>query len=250
MASGPDPSQPGAAAVPSAANDLALRAAPPTSVEFFFDLMCPWAYQGAVWIREVRARTGLDISWRFFSLEEINRVEGKKHPWERDWSYGWGQMRVAAILRRRSQDDVDRWYEIMGRAFHEDAVRTHEPDIHRRLLDEHGFGADTLDEALADPTTSDEVRADHDFIVGEHGGFGVPILLFPDGTSIFGPVVVPAPRGDEAVRLWDVTLLWNEFPNLYEMRHPKRAADLRHIATTFEPYLTARAWKTIENPAP
>ena len=34
------------------------------------------------------------------------------------------------------------------------------------------------------------------------------------------------------------------------VRHPKRADDLRLIATTFEPYLTARAWKTIENPAP
>jgi 2-hydroxychromene-2-carboxylate isomerase len=222
----------------------------PASIEFFFDLMCPWAYQGAVWIREVRARTGLDIGWRFFSLEEINRVEGKKHPWERDWSYGWGQMRVAALLRRRGQADVDRWYEIMGRAFHVDGIRTHDQDIHRALLEEHGFGAATLDEALADPTTSDEVRADHDFIVRENGGFGVPILLFPDGRSIFGPVVVPAPVGDEAERLWDATLAWNEFPHVYEMRHPKTRDDLMLIATTFEPYLTARAWNTIENPAP
>jgi hypothetical protein len=78
----------------------------------------------------------------------------------------------------------------------------------------------------------------------------VPILLFDDGRAIFGPVVVPSPRGDEAVALWDATLAFNAFPHLYEMRHPKTRTDLEGIARTFEPYLTARAWKTIENAAP
>ena len=58
--------------------------------------MCPFAYQTSLWIRDVREQTGLAVNWRFFSLEEINRVEGKKHPWEREWSYGWGMLRVAA----------------------------------------------------------------------------------------------------------------------------------------------------------
>jgi len=42
-------------------------------IGFHFDVMCPWAYQSSVWIREVRRLTGLQIDWRFFSLEEINR---------------------------------------------------------------------------------------------------------------------------------------------------------------------------------
>ena len=54
--------------------DTAMR------VEFFFDPMCPWAYQTSVWIRDVRTRRALDIVWRFLSLEEINRPDGKRHP--------------------------------------------------------------------------------------------------------------------------------------------------------------------------
>ena len=81
----------------------------PEQIEFFFDPMCPWAYQTSLWIREVRDLTGVSIVWRFFSLEEINRREGKKHPWEREWSYGWSQMRIGALLRRRSQADLDTW---------------------------------------------------------------------------------------------------------------------------------------------
>ena len=52
------------------------------SVDYHFDVMCPYAYQTAKWIRDVRRQNGIEINWKFFSLEEINRVEGKKHPWE------------------------------------------------------------------------------------------------------------------------------------------------------------------------
>lgn len=53
-----------------------------TTVDFHFDPLCPFAYQTSVWIRDVRAQLGITINWRFFSLEEINLVAGKKHPWE------------------------------------------------------------------------------------------------------------------------------------------------------------------------
>ena len=72
---------------------------PVTSVDFHFDIMCPWAYQASIWMREVRDRLGLQVRWRFFSLEEINRAEGKKHPWQREWSYGWSMRRSSAPTR-------------------------------------------------------------------------------------------------------------------------------------------------------
>ncbi|MFN5603695.1 MAG: DsbA family protein, partial [Actinomycetes bacterium] len=48
-------------------------------IDFYFDPMCPYAYQTSLWIRDVRRQNGLHIDWKFFSLEEINRPEGKKH---------------------------------------------------------------------------------------------------------------------------------------------------------------------------
>jgi 2-hydroxychromene-2-carboxylate isomerase len=224
--------------------------AAPNSVDFYFDPMCPWAYQGSIWMREVRDRLGIAVNWRFFSLEEINRVEGKKHPWERPWSYGWGQMRVGALLRRQGMDQVDAWYAAVGKAFHEDAVRTHDQDEHRRILGDLGHPPDLLDAALDDPTTSDEVKNDHDFVTGKYGAFGVPVLVLPDDRAVFGPVVVPAPTGAEAERLWELVLSYLTFPTLFELKSPKSADDLQTIASVFEPYLAARSWRTIENPAP
>ncbi|HUE59793.1 MAG TPA: hypothetical protein VMO88_09450, partial [Acidimicrobiales bacterium] len=80
------------------------------------------------------------------------------------------------------------------------------------------------------------------------GAYGVPTLLLDGTTPLFGPVVTPAPVGEEAGRLWDLVAGWADFPHLYELRRPKIAADWAHIQDNFAPYLNARDWRTIERP--
>jgi len=206
--------------------------------------MCPYAYQTSLWIRTVRDRTGMAVNWRFFSLEEVNRAEGKKHPWEREWSYGWSMMRIGALLRRQGMDQLDAWYATAGRALHVDGEKPHHPDVARQILARMDLDPGLVDAAIADPSTGDEVHAEHSRVI-EAGGFGVPTLFFPDGQAIFGPVLIHPPVGQEAVRLWDAVVAWTEFPYLYEIQRPKNAAAAKEIAETFAPYLRARDWISI-----
>ncbi len=223
----------------------------PTVVDFHFDVMCPFAYQTSKWIRDVRAQNGLTINWKFFSLEEINRRDGKKHPWEREWSYGWSMMRIGAVLRRSSMDDLDRWYERAGRALHEEGFKPHEPDVARDLLEELGLDPAVVDEAIDDPSTHDEIHADHGRVVTA-GGYGVPTLFFPevlnadgDPECLFGPVVIDPPTGDAAMRLWKLTVGWLEFPYLFEIQRPKNTEHGEKIAESLRPYIEARDWVSI-----
>ncbi|HQE13843.1 MAG TPA: DsbA family protein [Mycobacterium sp.] len=217
---------------------------PPAAIDFHVDVMCPFAYQTSRWIREVASLTGLQVNWRFFSLEEVNRVEGKKHPWEREWSYGWSMMRIGALLRRQSMAAVEAWYERAARALHVEGHKPHEKAVARHLLAEIGFAPELVDDAIADPTTSDEVLADHRRVI-DAGGYGVPTLFFPDGQCLFGPVLIDPPEGDAALRLWEAVLAWTEFPHLYELQRPKTPADEQAITETFRPYLEARDWVSI-----
>jgi 2-hydroxychromene-2-carboxylate isomerase len=253
---------------------------PITTVDFHFDVMCPWAYQASLWMRDVRDQLKLNVGWRFFSLEEINRAEGKKHPWEREWSYGWSMMRVGALLRRTDPALVDRWYYAAGTALHVDGRKPHRPEVAEELVAGLGLDPALVRQAIDDPSTHDDVRADHDRVTGL-GGWGVPTLVFAasaaaDGApgpgrpdhgrpdhgrpdhgrpnhgerALFGPVLIDPPSGEAAVRLWRLLTGWLEFPALYEVQRPKSQADLHAIGTTFRPYLEARDWITIQKETP
>ena len=213
-------------------------------VDFHFDPMCPFAYQTSLWIRNVRDEVGITVDWRFFSLEEVNRFEGKKHPWERPWSYGWSLMRIGALLRRRGMEVLDSWYAAVGRELHELGGKPHDPAVARRLLGDIGLAPGLLDDALADETTHDEIRADHQRVV-DAGGYGVPTLFFPDGQCLFGPVLVDPPAGQDAVRLWQVVTGMAELPHVYELQRPKAPADQALIAQRLEPYVRGRDWVSV-----
>ncbi len=220
-----------------------------TAVDFHFDVMCPWAYQTSKWIRAARTERDITVTWRFFSLEEVNRQEGKKHPWERPWSYGWSMLRVAALLRRGpdGNEAVDRFYEVAGRMLHEDGVKVHTFEGVEAVLGQIGQDPALVAQAIGDASTHDDVRADHQRVV-DLGGYGVPTLVLDASTPLFGPVVTPAPTGPAAGRLWDLVAGWAEFPHLYELRRPKSAEDWKHIEAGFSPYLNARDWQTIQTP--
>jgi 2-hydroxychromene-2-carboxylate isomerase len=219
------------------------------AVDFHFDIMCPWAYQASIWIRDVRDRLGLEVRWRFFSLEEINRAEGKKHPWEREWSYGWSMMRVGALLRRLDPVLLDRWYFAAGTALHVDGRKPHRREVAAELLGQLGLDPALVGQAIDDPSTGAEVKADHDRLTSL-GGWGVPTLVFGGDRALFGPVLIDPPAGAAAVRLWRLMTGWLEFPGLYEVQRPKSAQDLTAIAQTFRPYLDARDWITIQKETP
>jgi hypothetical protein len=158
-------------------------------------------------------------------------------------------MRIGVLLRRRDMALLDAWYQLTGSTLHEHGGKPHDPDVARQLLREIGVEPALLDEALTDPTTHEEIRAEHRKVI-EHGGFGVPTLFVTaPGLSgeqcLFGPVLVDPPTGAAAERLWHSVAGMLEFPHVYELQRPKSAADEALIADRLRPYLSGRDWVSI-----
>ncbi len=201
-------------------------------MDFFVDPICPYTYQTSLWLREVRSRVGISINWRFFSLEEVRREPGAPHAWELITATGWQLLRIAALLRRESQANCEAWYEAAAHAIHIDARKAGDEDVARDLLRSIGKPDSLWDSAMNDPSTSEEVRSDHEFAVEHHGAFGVPLVVIGEGRAMFGPVVVPAPTGDDAMKLWDIATASAQFHGLYEIKRPRTQDDLDYIAST------------------
>ncbi len=158
-------------------------------------------------------------------------------------------MRIGALLRRTDMDLLDQWYLSAGTALHVDGRKPHRREVAEHLLGELGLDPALVGQTLDDPTTHDDVRREHDEVVAS-GSFGVPLLVFEDGQTFFGPVVIDPPTGQAAVRLWDLVCGWREFPDLYEFQRPKSQADIARIGAAFKPYLEARDWITIQKETP
>lgn len=162
----------------------------------------------------------------------MRREPGAPHAWELITATGWPLLRVAASLRRTGQDACESWYEAAAHAIHIDGVNPNEETIAKDLLAAAGLPSEAWDDAMADPSTNLEVRSDHEFAVTEHGAFGVPLLVIGGGRAMFGPVVVPAPVGEDALKLWEIALASANFTGLYEIKRPRTQSDLDYIAAT------------------
>src|SRR5438105_10404219 len=81
----------------------------PVTINFHFDPLCPLAWRTALWVREASKLRPVDVRWRFFSLEVVNRKEGVVPDYEN--GSGWAALRTLALARReKGNDGVEQVY--------------------------------------------------------------------------------------------------------------------------------------------
>jgi 2-hydroxychromene-2-carboxylate isomerase len=196
-----------------------------STAEFWFDPLCPWAWMASRWMEEVERVRPVDVTWSVMSLSVLN--EGRDLPDEyRDlMDRGWGPVRVISAAAQEYGDKVVKpLYDAMGTRIHLQGEKDFDAVV-AAALDEVG-----IDGALARYAGSDAVddllRASHErgiSLVGDE--VGTPVVAV-NGVAFFGPVVSPAPKGEDAGRLWDGCVLVAGTPGFFEL---KRSRDVGPI---------------------
>jgi len=188
-------------------------------VDFYFDPVCPWAWRTSLWIQEAARVRPIELRWRCLSLEEINRPAGTLkdvHATSR------APFRTLVLARRKGGEDaIGRLYAALGSARHARKQDLGDPGTVKAAVAEAGLDSRLHDEALADPTTEREYLAEH-AAIAERGGFGVPTLVIDGGPPIFGPVIHPAPEGEEAGVLYDHVAALSRIPAFFELKRSRR----------------------------
>ena len=187
------------------------------TVRFHFDPACPWAWQSSIWMREAAAVRDITVDWRLFSLKTINAASDGSPA-----SITPGLRTLALVRREAGSEGVDNLYRTLGARLHE-ANEKPTVQVIAEALREAGLQPDLVDRALADDSTTADVRADHQAAVDEVGAFGVPTIILPSGRGIFGPVVSLAPRGEAAGELWDRVRFLIEVDGFFELKRERTA---------------------------
>lgn len=204
-------------------------------LEFYYDVVCPFAWITSRWVVEVQGQREYDVVWKPISLKMINEHR------DEDWytpEYRAGHM--AGLYIHRVADEVERveGNAAVGRLYTAAGTANHVDKRRKELATEpQAFIAEMLtsiglDPALAEHAFDDShdaaIKASTDEAFARTGpDVGTPILTFrpgqPNEGSFFGPVISRIPRGEEALKVWDAVEFMATTPDFSELKRSLRS---------------------------
>ncbi|MEU1905772.1 DsbA family protein [Streptomyces hygroscopicus] len=198
-----------------------------TPADFWFDPLCPWAWMTSRWMLEVEKVRPVEVRWHVMSLAVLNepKLDELSEQYQELMKTAWGPVRVCiAAEQKHGSEALGPLYTALGTRFHNQGLEKNRETI-VAALEEAGLPAELADYADSDAYDT-ELRASHKEgidLVGQDVGTPVIAVPGPDGEQIafFGPVVTPAPKGEEAAKLWDGTLMVASIPGFYEIKRTR-----------------------------
>lgn len=201
-------------------------------IQFFFDPRCPWCYQTSRWALRLEELGRIELRWGVFCLE-LNNFDGPHDDFDQDRSKSAPALRTAVAVREaEGHAACGRFYAALGRRYFFELEDLSQPSVLKAALGDANLDTGLFDQAIGDFGTWKQVRADHERLVDETGGFGVPTLRLDagEGPSMFGPVISEPPPDDEALELLEHTLWLMRNANFHELKGGRTVyPDLPHI---------------------
>jgi 2-hydroxychromene-2-carboxylate isomerase len=191
-----------------------------TSVDFWFDPACPWTWITSRWMVEVAAERHVDVTWRTFSLLHHNGPgipDQYRLPLEAQWK---GLRIIEAARAGYGNDAVAALYTALGERIH----------LHGdNLLADLQAAVDHAGVDRAVMAHAEDASWDHGIKVSTEAGsalvgkdVGIPIIRHEGARSVFfGPVMSPAPTGEDALKVWDAHVLLSQVEGVYEVKRSR-----------------------------
>jgi hypothetical protein len=188
-----------------------------TTVDFWFDPACPWAWLTSRWILEVAKVRPVQPYFRIMSLAVLNEENDVPEEYREFIRRGWQATRLcAAVARDYGQQAVADVYTAYGTRRHGRGQEV-DNDFFVGVIADAGLPAELID-LIDDPSLDPLVRESHEAgmkLVGDD--VGTPIISF-NGYATFGPIVSRVPQGEQAGVLWDAVELMSTVPYVYEIK--------------------------------
>jgi len=194
--------------------------APATQVEFWFDPSCPWAWMTSRWVDEVALHRNLDVTWKVMSLSVLNEDKDVSDSYRSFFPRALRYTRlVTAVKELHGQEYVKPLYDALGVRIHPGGSK--DPDtVIPEALAEVGLPADLAQYSLTDEFDPQMRKSHFDGINRVGQEVGTPVIAV-DGVAFFGPVISPAPKGEDALKLWDGTVAVASYPGFFEIKRTR-----------------------------
>jgi hypothetical protein len=178
---------------------------------------------------DVGQQKQIQVNWKLFSLKLINKDRDVPQDYKILHEIGLKALRVAAAVRREfGNDGVDKIYTAMGAVYHHDQGDIDEPAALEEILQSCDLPAGLAAEAENESLDQD-IQDDMDLAIAKAGtDVGVPQIVLDGGKGpgFFGPVMSPAPAGEDAVKFWDAIIAAGSVPGFFELKRTREVGPI------------------------
>jgi len=196
-------------------------------LEVFYDYNCPFVYRAAVMLAGLDAERDVHVTWRYFSLTQINSREEGWTVWGANGTEPVrGRLAFKAAEAARRQGRFEELHPAMLQARHRDRFDLDDVRMVERIAEEAGLDMDRFRHDIGDPDILGALARDHTQAVEQHGVFGTPTFVFADGGAAYVRLA-DAPEAVDAVRIFDslVAVAARE-PRILEIKRPVKPTTL------------------------
>ena len=189
------------------------------TLDLWFDPSCPWAWMASRWALEVAKVRDVDVQFHVMSLSVLNEGRDLNPDYRRLMDNSWAGARVCLAVQQQYPERLADFYTALGTRIHPGGEPNSRP-THEAALAEVGLPVELADAGETDANDAALRAAQAEVTAAVGDEVGTPVVRV-GGMSLFGPVISPAPKGEEAGRLWDGFVNVVAYPGFFELKRTR-----------------------------